>query len=235
MKLKDFHCEICKDRQYIEYKDEEGCNWAKPCQCQKIRKSLWNAEHSGLGALLETYTFTAFKTDLAFQKDMYDKAKQYIDEAENKWFVVLGKTGSGKSHICTAICSKFLNKGYEVKFMSWIEDSRRLKSHINDDDYDDLISQYKNAEVLYIDDFFKSENNTAPTNADIKLAIEILNYRYNKARISDESLKTIISSERLIEQLVSYDEAIAGRIVEMADNYLVLLKNASNYRLRKFY
>lgn len=229
-----YHCEICNDKMWVEY-EKDGYQYARPCKCQAIRKSLYFAEKSGLGELLKIYTFDRFKTDLEFQKDLYDKANKYLEEKGNKWFTVLGKTGSGKTMICTAICGELLKQGYEVMFMSWIEESRKLKSHINEKEYDEIIEPLKKAEVLYIDDFFKSENTTAPSNADIKLANEILNYRYNKAKMSDKPCKTIISSERTIQQLINFDEAIAGRIVECSDNYIKLLgNNAVNYRLKKF-
>ena len=230
-----YDCPICHNDGYIYYKDGDGYDYARECSCAKIRRSLYMAENSGLGELLKTYTFERFQTNLEFQKDLYNKAQKYLKENGNKWFTVLGKTGAGKSHICTSICGKLLNQGYEVRFMSWIEESRRLKSHINDKEYDEIIEPFKNAEVLYIDDFFKSDNNTPPSNADIKLANEILNYRYNKARMEHRCCKTIISSERTLQQLINYDEAIAGRIVELSDGYLKVLKeNTINYRLNKF-
>lgn len=229
-----YHCEICHDREWFFY-EVDGYEYARPCACRKIRKSLENAEKSGFGELLTLYTFDRFSTELEFQKDLYDKAQEYLKEEGGKWFTVLGKSGSGKSMICTAICGELLKQGHEVMFVSWLEESRKLKSHINDVEYESIIEPIKNAEVLYIDDFFKSDNNTPPTNADIKLANEILNYRYNKARMENKGFKTIISSERTLQQLISYDEATAGRIVECSDKYIKILgNNAVNYRLRKF-
>lgn len=229
-----YHCEICNDTGYITY-EKDGYEFAKPCKCQAIRKNLYYAEKGGLGELLKVYTFDRFKTDLAFQKDLYNKAKEYVEEKDNKWFTVLGKTGSGKTMICTSICGELLKQGYEVRFMSWIEESRKLKACINENTYDEIIEQLKNAEVLYIDDFFKSENTTPPSNADIKLANEILNYRYNKAKMSSKLCKTLISSERTLHQLINFDEAIAGRIVESSEKYLIALGDkAINYRLKNF-
>ena len=221
-----YHCEICNDTGFVVY-EKDGYMFAKPCECQKVRKSLYLAEKSGLGGLLNTCTFDRFTIKYDFQKDLYNKAVNYVKNGTNSWFCLLGKTGSGKTHICTAICKVFLQQGNEVRFMSWLEESRRLKAVVNEIDYDYLIRDFKNAEILYIDDFFKSENNTPPSSADIKLANEILNYRYNRAR-TGKKCKTVISSERTLEQLVKYDEAIAGRIVEMATGYIKVLTD-KNY------
>lgn len=230
-----YNCSICNNEQWIIYTDKDGYECVKPCQCQKIRKSLKLAEESGLGNLLSIYTFDNYKTDLEWQKDLKNNALQYVKEPTNKWFIAFGTSGSGKSHLCTAICKELLNQGKEVVFMSWLEESGKLKRHITDNDYDTLIDRYKNAEVLYIDDFWKNENSTEPTSADIKLANEILNYRYNKARATNSLCKTIISSERLMAQLIDYDSAIAGRLVEMSKGYLNEIKGAEkNYRLKGF-
>lgn len=148
---------------------------------------------------------------------------------------MLGQSGCGKTALCTAICKELLSEGNEVIYMSWLEESGKLKRHINDNDYDLMVDKYKNAEVLFIDDFFKNDNSTEPTSADIKLANEILNYRYNKSRASSSLCKTIISSERYMKQLIEYDNAIGGRLVEMSKGYLNEIKGAEkNYRLRNF-
>ena len=156
--------------------------------------------------------------------------------SDKNWFCMLGMSGSGKSHICTAISRELLQQGMELKYMMWLDDSTALKQCITDGErYGNLISEYKNVQVLYIDDFFKNDNETKPSPADIKLANEILNYRYNKARM-DKSMRwiTIISSERTFEQLLNYDPALAGRIAEMTkpDNLIILSGMDKNYRLK---
>ena len=119
--------------------------------------------------------------------------------------------------------------------MRWLDDGNELKRNVLDSEfYENLIRELKTVEVLYIDDFFKSENNTKPTPADIKLANEILNYRYDYARSHKERFITIISTERSIEQLQEYDMALAGRIIEMTKpDYLVkVFGKEKNYRLK---
>ena len=222
-------CEKCNDTGWIKY-ISDGYEYVRECDCHKKQRVIDNAKNSGLGDLLNIYSFDSFRTDMGFQKTLYEKAKTFLSETDNKWFTVLGKTGCGKSHICTAICKEMIDRGYVVKFMSWIDDSRTLKANLYERDYGEIVEPYKNAEVLYIDDFFKNE----PTSADIRLANEILNYRYNKARTAKDRMITIISSEKPINTLIEIDKAIAGRVVEMSGNYLVLLKDAVNYRLKKY-
>lgn len=204
------------------------------CDCWNIRKSLRAMEESGLGNLLKLYTFENYICEEDWQKEVFDKAKQFTQEKSNKWFVFLGESGAGKSHICTAISSKLLKSGYTFKYMAWVDESTEIKQYATDGEkYKSKIDELKRVQVLYIDDFFKSENLTKPTPADIKLANEILNYRYNRARMSPEKCVTIISSERTIRQLMEYDKAVAGRIIEMSKPYLLqMLGIEKNYRLK---
>ena len=75
-----------------------------------------------------------------------------------------------------------------------------------------MLDEYKRVEVLYIDDFLKGGD----TDADIRLAYEILNSRYN-----DRGLRTILSSEMTPEKLLRRDEALGGRIYERARGYVL--------------
>lgn len=225
-----YKCAKCKDLGVIISADKDGYRYATECECLKAKKSIQRLERSGLSNLLNKYTFDRYMTEYAFQKDLFNKANKYINEKANKWFVALGESGSGKSHICTAICGEFLKQGKEVRFMSWLTDSIKLKQNINNYEiYEPMIRDYKTCEILYIDDLFKSENTTPPTPADIKLAMEIFNYRYNN------NLKTIVSGERTINQLMEYDISIAGRLVESAEEYLTQINGREkNYRLRNY-
>ena len=120
--------------------------------------------------------------------------------------------------------------------MAWREDAPRLKKllHSEGDEYCAAVDQFKQAQVLYIDDLFKTGRENGgrfqrPTVADINLAYEILNYRADRPK-----LRTILSSECLLEQLIEIDEAIGGRIAELSAPYVFSISpdRTKNYRLR---
>ena len=223
------NCTKCNNTGWIIYTDQNGYECARECECVKVKQSLARLERSGLGGLLDKYTFDRYIAKYDFQKDLLSKAKNYLNE-KDKWFVVLGQSGSSKTHICTAICGELLKQGHEVRFMSWLTESVKLKQNVNNPEiYEPLMEDYKNCEILYIDDFFKQDNEYKPSSADIKLANEILNYRYNTNK------KTLLSSERLMPSLIEIDEAVAGRLVEMSEDYLTeMVGKEKNYRLRKY-
>jgi DNA replication protein DnaC len=157
---------------------------------------------------------------------------QYAKHPEG-WFFIGGQSGAGKTHICTAICREFLMEGKEVKYMLWRDDVVKLKNAVTDPEYESLVEKYKRVEVLYIDDLFKTGTaadgtRQRPTGADINVAFEILNFRYN-----DPKLLTIISSECTIDSIIDIDEATGGRIFEKAKSSFSLKPDRSrNYRLR---
>lgn len=233
--LEGYNCPKCKNRGDIA-KNINGTYYLSLCDCLSIRKTIRLMEKSGLGNLLKIYSFDKFECAEKWQQDLFEKAKSFVD-AEQNWFYIGGNAGCGKSHLCTAIVRQLLEKGYPTKYMLWLDESVALKQSVTDsEEYQEMIKEIKNAQVLYIDDFLKTGKNSDPTEADIKLAMEILNYRYNKAR-SDRSKRyiTIISSERSISEILDFDEATGSRIAEMTkpDYYLFVSKDVNkNYRLK---
>lgn len=234
--LQDYNCSKCKNRGNIAI-NKDGYFVLKECDCSSIRKTIKLMEKSGLGNLLKLYSFDKFECKEDWQKYIFDKAKAFVNDDDKNWFYIGGNSGSGKSHLCTAIVKELLKKGFSAKYMLWLDESVALKQAVTDSDkYSSLMDEIKNTQVLYIDDFLKTGKNEEPTQADIKLAMEILNYRYNKAR-SDKSKRyiTIISSERSIAEIIEYDEATGSRISEMTkpDYYLFIAKDKNkNYRLK---
>lgn len=220
------NCTKCNNTGWIEYKDKDGHDWVKECECVKQRQSLARLERSGLVGSLDKYTFDRYIAKYDFQKDLLTKAKNYLKD-KDKWFVVLGQSGSGKSHLCTAICGELLKQRHEVRFMSWLTESVKLKQNVNNPEiYEPLMEDYKNCEILYIDDFFKNEQLSS---ADLRIANEIINYRCVANK------RTILSSERLVKDLIEIDQAIIGRIIEMAEEYVTEIVGAEkNYRLRNW-
>ena len=127
-----------------------------------------------------------------------------------------------------------LSEKRTARYMLWVRDSARLKMMVNDEAYEPALDDFRKVEVLYIDDFFKITKDgygkeTLPTSADIRLAYEIINYRYQHSE-----LITIISSERFINEIEEIDSAVGSRIYEMSKgNVLNIAREKNrNYRLK---
>lgn len=224
-----YNCEACRNKGYIALITPEGFEAHKECRCQVIRATLRRAQRSGLGDILSKCTFDKYEDSEDWQKLIKGKAKAFCEDDEAKWFYIGGQVGCGKTHLCTAICGHYIKAGKEVKYMLWCEESKTLKALVNDTSYTEQISDYKNVDVLYIDDFLKVQSGENPTPADIKLAFEIINHR-----LLDDSKITIISSEKMLEEVMEYDEATMSRIFQQAGNYKINIgrDRNRNYRLR---
>lgn len=218
--LDNVDCEKCGNTGVLVTRQPDGTTYARECDCMNKRRSLRRIKNSGIADSLERYTFESYKTENDAQRKVKSKALEYCSSSPC-WFYLSGCSGSGKTHICTAICSILIDR-HEVYYMSWRDESVALKREVNDEAYEKHISKLKRVNVLYIDDFLKG----SASDADIRLAFEIMNARYN-----DTKLRTIISSERDIKEVLSIDEALGGRIYERARGFILQAPNA-NWRLK---
>jgi DNA replication protein DnaC len=86
----------------------------------------------------------------------------------------------------------------------------------------------KEVDLLYLDDFLKITAGKEPSAADIRIAHELLNHRYVARK------RTIISSERYLNEIIDIDQATGGRIAERARGYTLNLQRtkAKDYRMK---
>ena len=220
--LDNVDCPVCHNTGAIVRIEADGTLKAEKCSCMAKRVSIRNLERSGLKDMITRYTFKNYTADTPERKKVRNAAEDFCRN-DKGWFFISGKSGSGKTHICTAICSCLMDKGKAVRYMRWRDDSIMLKALTTEgEEYQRLIQPFKAAPVLYIDDFMKGGH----TEADIRLAFEILNSRYN-----DSSLRTVISSELSLFEILGLDEATGGRIYERAKGF-VIESPRENWRLK---
>lgn len=230
-------CTICNNkgniRKFVEYPDGSYGTEHASCKCVEVRNSIMRMKRSGLKDIIKDYTFDKFIDSESWQKAIKAAAMEYAKNPDG-WFFLGGQSGAGKTHLCTAICRELLLGGKRVKYMLWRDDVVKLKGAVTDaEEYGRLIDDYKRVDVLYIDDLFKTgkaiDNSVQkPTAADINVAFEIINYRYN-----NPNLLTIISSELTEDELIDIDEAIGGRIYERAKAFTIGKNRDRNYRIKK--
>lgn len=226
-----YDCELCMNRGdtlHIRETPTGFYQYSVPCRCMGIRKSIWRMKRSGLENSIREYTFKRFTVEEQWQQKMVDMAHRYLAEGvqDGRWLYIGGQPGCGKTHICTAVAGKLL---YEmpVIYAVWPQISKKLKALVNDaEDYGNEVGKLQEIDVLYFDDFFKpvieediygNRRRKPPTAADMKLAFEILNYRYiNKKPM-------ILSSEWYINELADMDEATASRIAERCGEFAMMI------------
>lgn len=234
--LTGLDCPKCQNRGYFVRLDEQYRRYNVECPCMVKRRSLKRIRESGLADTMARCTFGNYQTVEPWQREAKRMALAFADHTAGKWFCAVGAVGAGKTHLCTAICGALLEQGRAVRYFRWREESTRLKALVNDEEYGKLMAGWKQAPVLYIDDLFKTSRQLdqkamrqpGVTGPDIKLAFELLDYRYNRVE-----LVTLISSEYTVDDLMDIDEGIGSRIYERSKGYcLSVTGKGKNWRIR---
>lgn len=223
-------CPMCNNTGYLVRRGPDGAVLSKPCACMGTRRSLRRIRESGLADALSEKTLASFQTPDACRRLLKEKALEYVD-TPGAWWLIGGRSGSGKTHLCTAICGELIGKGEDVRYCVWTDFSKQAKAALKDREaYAELVEPLKRVRVLYVDDFFKVQDGPGQldrvTAGDVNLAFEIINARY-----LDRKKRTILSTEFSAEELLQIDEALGGRIYERSRGFC-LSAPAENWRLR---
>lgn len=228
LKGQNYKCPLCGDEGW-RYYWYNGYQFAEECPChykvtmaQQIKKS--GAKHD--------LTFENFHRDHEYQKAMFEKATQFAKDGWRMglWFFIGGQVGCGKTHICTAILNELVKSVPGCRYMMWRDEATELKAIVNQQaEYHKKLQDLKEASVLYIDDFFKTQQRQMPTQADVNLAFQVINARYQDSR-----KVTIISCELSREELAEIDEAVGSRIYEKSRTYNLFISRdkSRNYRMQ---
>ena len=230
--LSGYDCPKCLNRGNIAIPKDDGGISVRECDCMKIRRCVWEMEKSGLENIIREKTFDAFTATDEWQKAIKAGAMSYADNPDG-WLLFCGQPGSGKTHLCTAVCRHRLLAGDEVRYMPWRDKIAEIKAmSLDNERRAEILQGFKTAQILYIDDLYKvgraADGSTNPTGADVGLAFEIINHRYIN------HLPTIVSTEKTPQELVEIDEATGSRIIEMSGSnvYSIGRDTKRNYRLR---
>lgn len=225
-------CPKCLNRGNVAIPRDDGGISIRDCDCMKVRRCFREMEKSGLKNIIKEKTFEAYTATEPWQKTIKAGAMAYAQDPQG-WLLFCGQPGSGKTHLCTAVARHRLLAGDEVRYMAWRDKVAELKSlSLDSERRGEIITEYKIAQILYIDDLFKvgraMDGTSKPTGADVSLAFEIINHRYIN------HLPTIVSTEKTPQELVEIDEATGSRVIEMAGNNIFYIKHdpGRNYRLR---
>lgn len=202
-------CPLCMNRGYSMKLAEDGYCVAVPCKCEGQRKTVRWLRRQGLYEQAMEHTLEGYKTDTPFRAALKQVAETYISGNDRPWMILCGQPGTGKTHLCTAVFYQMAVKhGLNGRYLCWISDGRRMKAAAKDGE-DHRLNEFKNCELLYVDDFLKCKRGSDPSDADIRLAMDLLDHRYRK------KMPTIISTELTLQEIRELDEAIYRRIHEM--------------------
>ena len=188
----------------------------KPCKYYKENIKKNNTVFFDTPKVLENASLSELineKERTNILKYIKDFLKKKMNNEPVKGLYLSGSFGSGKSYILSALLNELSNKGFKTVNVHYPKLLKRLKSSFNEYNFDEVLDEIIECDVLLIDDI-GAENNT-PWSRDEVLGI-ILQYRM------DNDLTTFFTSNFTIDELESFlsetskgvDEIKSRRIIE---------------------
>jgi DNA replication protein DnaC len=226
-------CPECDYHGYIK----TGPNTVKICRCREQGRIEKLFECSRISPAFRMKNFNNFETENRPPtiQAMGKAARNYADNFEelktgvNNWLVLLGEPGSGKTHLSLAVGNHLINKLTPVLYFQHVEGIGELMTILKKDEESigEKLAEMKRAEFLIWDDLFKPWGESKqPKGFEIRIAFEVLNYRYLNL------MPTAINSEHQPEELLTIDRAVGSRILERSKGHLVTVSGIeNNYRL----
>ena len=220
-------CIICKNKGYSQYIEGNYTHYRK-CKCMERRENYTSAKKSGLGKYLKK-TLDDYEAEEEWRKKCKRTVEAFLERHshDDAWFMACGQNGSGKTLLGSIIANTLLTKKERaVTYIVWTDFIGEVKRDMMGDktnEVSDRMKEIKNTEILFLDEVFKDYNAT-----DRKYLAEILNYRYTNDK------KTIITSEKLLNELIDIDEATFGRAVEKCEGFMINIPRdrKKDWRLR---
>ncbi len=200
------NCPICKNKGYI--KRVKWVDDYKRWEVFAARCACWNRRQVEKIGVLPAFSFETFIATEEWQQKMVDAAHAWCMDPKGTLYIG-GQIGSGKTHIAMACAQDLIDRGKQIKIMTWSSDSQWLKRA--GDQYLPYVGSYRSIPILYIDDLFRSRTGSSRdsiSEADRNIAYDILDYRCAR------EMPTIITSEFSLSELCSIDPAIGGRVAK---------------------
>lgn len=220
-----FKCEKCRDREFLLVINEDGYEVAKECECRKVRQHERRIKNSKISKTFQNKNFSNFEEITENHKKLKDCVIDFFKkkEIEEHSILFLGQVGSGKTHLAMALTNNLLKQGKNVLYIDYRSFISKLKQNMLDkEEYKKMLTEAKEVEILFIDDFFKGKI----TESDLNIIFELINFRYLA------NLQMIITTEKTLEELQDIDEAITSRIIEMTGGYVINMPKI-NFRFKQ--
>lgn len=219
-----YTCPICHDTGY---------EMTKVCKCLKEMVIRMNIRSSGMGALIDRQSFDNFDLSwyaadpehLATMQENVAAAKRFVERmgTQCESLLLMGTTGTGKTHISSAIAGEALNRGFDVVYDS----AQNIVDAFADDRFrggyrstESRGEKYNECELLIIDDLGAEFVNQFTVSA----LLNLLNTRQSRG------LSTVISTNLPPKQLMErYEPRIYSRL--LGSDFKILVFKGRDHRI----
>jgi len=219
-----YTCPKCSDTGFVG---------TKMCSCLKQLLITKNIQSSGMGNLIDKQSFDNF--DLEWYKSNQDHyirmarnvkiarlyAENFARHQDN--LLLIGTTGTGKTHISTAIAKTVISQGFDVLYDSAqniINDFETDRFKNNYGQNEPVSTKYLECDLLIIDDL----GTEFISQFSISALYNLINTRQNRG------LSTIISTNLSATELAGkYEGRIYSRII--GADYTVLRFDGNDHRV----
>ena len=221
-----YTCTVCSDT---------GFAGTRMCKCLKQLLITKNIQSSGMGKLIDKQSFDNFSLEVyASNPDHYARmernlkiARSFADNFAKRSdnLLLIGTTGTGKTHLSTAIAKEVIAQGFDVLYDSVqniINDFEKDKFKSGYNPTESLSEKYNECDLLIIDDLGAE----FITQFSISTLYNLINTRQNKG------LSTIISTNLSATELAGkYEGRIYSRII--GADYTVLRFEGNDHRITR--
>lgn len=179
--------------------------------------------YSNIDGLTKRYVNASFKnyvTKTELQKKIFSVVLNYAKNPNNKWLILLGANGTGKTHLAHAIlkCTGGIYREFDEIASELLDAQAKSKGEVSE-----IINRYSTSKMLIIDEIDKVK----ATDGRIRWLNIILRRRYNELLpiviLGNTDIDTICNSIDL-----QGNQAIKDRIREVG---LILNLNWKSYRI----
>lgn len=230
-------CSKCNDQGWIESGvTQDGQPLYARCSCvtQQVMTKTFGSEELNTTARAKTFQSFTLSGRLPIIRMAKQCAMDYADtflarvNIPQNSMALLGKSGSGKTHLMFAIANALREHDIASMYFPHLERFASMRTMLREDPekFERTISNVRRTPVLLWDDLYKGRE--TPTEWVLETVMDIINYRYLNR------LPVVISSERLMDELLEIDEAIGSRIYEMCKDHIIEFpRDGQNARMER--
>lgn len=166
-------------------------------------------------------TFAAFNANALGVAEAFNAARKFAEDpvgAQNRWLVLMGAPGTGKTHLAAAIANHRLAVGSSVFFAvvpDLLDHLRSAFAPSSEMPYNEMFETIREVELLVLDDL-GAQNSTAWATEKL---FQLINHRYNYR------MPTVITTN--VQAFQRLDERIASRLSDPTLARSILIETSS--------